>query len=586
MSSATGDSADHHDISSKLAVIDVSGGEVSSSSSSRKGPLVELELPREKNLSDAAGLGLSVPDRLKFELPTTSGSNSPAVVGEVKVSPDAGVVTATTAASNDDKFDIFVDWLLENGAEFPSLYLRKYTESVRGVHASKDILPYKPVLAVPHNCLITDKMGRVTELGRKVFGSHSYHLSVPNIIAVVIFMLTDREDENSFFKPYYDTLPSDWRNFPIFWDESELEWLRGSKLVGDIAARKENMRSDYDEVCRIAPEFAKYSFEEDFLPLRTAVGSRNFGIVVDGEKVTAMVPYADMLNHFRPRETSWTFNNARNAFVITSLKTLVSGQQVMDSYGKKCNSKFLLHYGFAIESNREEDGKCQNEVVVRVGLDDDDAGDEALNARKRAFVGASRAFRTFRLSMNHDDRHTADCLSFMRICAATHQEMDVIVGGDSSYRRSSSSVGFLNPRNERGALEMLAKVCKKRLISYPQTMDENIATRDSGAAAAFSNRRTALLVVLGEQEILTFWSGVSDTVGHLLAKCSNDEEVQMTTPRDAIEAFDARKALENDLKSLPRNNPAEKDMARYARSIAVAHSRRGSNHHRTTFSRE
>ena len=44
----------------------------------------------------------------------------------------------------------------------------------------------------------------------------------------------------------------------------------------------------------------------------------------------------------------------------------------MDSYGKKCNSRFLLHYGFAVEVNREEDGKCQNEIMVEVGIDPKD----------------------------------------------------------------------------------------------------------------------------------------------------------------------------------------------------------------------
>ena len=27
-------------------------------------------------------------------------------------------------------------------------------------------------------------------------------------------------------------------------------------------------------------------------------------------------------------------------------------------------SKFLMHYGFAIEKNREEDGKCMNEMPL------------------------------------------------------------------------------------------------------------------------------------------------------------------------------------------------------------------------------
>ena len=34
------------------------------------------------------------------------------------------------------------------------------------------------------------------------------------------------------------------------------------------------------------------------------VCSRNFGIVVDGVRTSAMVPYADMLNHYRPRSVA------------------------------------------------------------------------------------------------------------------------------------------------------------------------------------------------------------------------------------------------------------------------------------------
>merc|ERR1711991_1255757 len=81
-----------------------------------------------------------------------------------------------------------------------------------------------------------------------------------------------------------------------------------------------------------------------------------------------MVPWSDMLNHYRPRETSWTFSDAQQSFIMTSLKKLQKGQQIMDSYGKKCNSKFLMHYGFAVENNRESDGRCMNEVLVGVEL--------------------------------------------------------------------------------------------------------------------------------------------------------------------------------------------------------------------------
>ena len=46
--------------------------------------------------------------------------------------------------------------------------------------------------------------------------------------------------------------------------------------------------------------------------------SRNFGLQIDGHRTSALVPYADMLNHYRPRETKWTFDDEREAFTITT----------------------------------------------------------------------------------------------------------------------------------------------------------------------------------------------------------------------------------------------------------------------------
>ena len=41
--------------------------------------------------------------------------------------------------SDEDKFDVFLRWLQENGASYPGLYLKKYTDEVRGVHTEETI---------------------------------------------------------------------------------------------------------------------------------------------------------------------------------------------------------------------------------------------------------------------------------------------------------------------------------------------------------------------------------------------------------------------------------------------------------------
>lgn len=146
------------------------------------------------------------------------------------------------------------------------------------------------------------------------------------------------------------------------------------------------------------------------------VASRNFGIMVDGVRTDALVPYADMLNHQRPRQTRWAFDNKRQAFLIHSLVKLHVGQQVRgrltlaaglhtracahmctatalqvyDSYGKKCNSRFLLNYGFAVEYNRDDD-TGQNHNELRLILRSQPPHEDACYHQRMRLIGEHHA---------------------------------------------------------------------------------------------------------------------------------------------------------------------------------------------------
>lgn len=178
----------------------------------------------------------------------------------------------------------------------------------------------------------------------------------------MVFMLVDRRRPDSFFRPYYDILPVTLKNMPIFWEPHELRYLQGSYLVEQIEERNAAIKNDYTTICNIVPEFGSISSLEEFKWARMCVCSRNFGLVINGVQTAAMVPYADMLNHFRPRESKWQFDDSLQAFTVIALQKISTGAQVYDSYGRKCNHRFLLNYGFSVENNVESDGYCPNEV--------------------------------------------------------------------------------------------------------------------------------------------------------------------------------------------------------------------------------
>lgn len=134
------------------------------------------------------------------------------------------------------------------------------------------------------------------------------------------------------------------------------------------------------------------------------VSSRIFGIQVEGVKTDGFVAYADMLNHKRPRQTTWNYTDDRRGFIIEALDDIKRGEQVYDSYGKKCNSRFFLNYGF-INLNNDA-----NEVPIKVYYSDDDK----LKQVKQEMIKDASDFKKFRVVENLHDKVMQEFLSWLR----------------------------------------------------------------------------------------------------------------------------------------------------------------------------
>eukprot|EP00978_Attheya_sp_CCMP212_P010362 scaffold25095_cov51-Attheya_sp.AAC.1 len=445
-----------------------------------------------------------------------------------------------------DKFARFDNWLRDNGARFDQLELREYGEAastksaqrferaesdsgeekkepnkeggaydddidqddsmadeadseMRGVHAKTNIPSNTICVAVPRRCLITVDMGQATDIGRAIL-SADLDLDAPKHIFLMIYLLWDRKvnGDKSFFKPYYDILPPTLSNMPIFWSEEELSFLTGSYLLTQIADRNEAITDDYLAICEIAPELAQIATLDDFKWARMCVCSRNFGLQIDGHRTSALVPHADMLNHFRPRETKWTFDDEIQCFTITTLQSISAGEQVYDSYGQKCNHRFLLNYGFAVEDNHEIDGFCPNEVPIELGVFPDDplfeakyefwtrgdanshgSGVSALAAAVAA-AGAARAEQPH--ASNHDSARAivaaVEAAAAAAVSGGSDRMSDTVMGSVpmSSLKRVRVSVS--NNENSRVLFSML------RVLACNEAELQDLAgstSEDSGA---------------------------------------------------------------------------------------------------------
>jgi len=428
---------------------------------------------------------------------------------------------------------------------------------MRGVHARFPIGPNQICMAIPRKCLITVEMGQATPLGAAILQSE-LDLDAPKHIFLMIYLLWDRKTNgaSSFFHPYYEILPKTLSNMPIFWNQDERNALQGSFLLQQIDDRNEAIAEDYHTIAITCPQLLDLCTLDEFKWARMCVCSRNFGLQIDGHRTSALVPHADMLNHYRPRETKWTFDEERQAFTITSLQPIPAGAQVYDSYGQKCNHRFLLNYGFAVEDNRELDGFCPNEVPLEVGVQLNDPlylakmefwtrGESSLAAHAIAISSASSSLsirtpyyiastpeasappfghysspspmKRVRVCVSNNE-NTRLLFSLLRALACNEQELASITnnaspeyqsrfpndGRSAPFYRSCRDIRHpISIRNEREAMTLLMELIARVLEGYPTTLAQDVMDlQDEALLPRFSNKRHAKIQVRGEKEVL------------------------------------------------------------------------------------
>lgn len=66
-----------------------------------------------------------------------------------------------------------------------------------------------------------------------------------------------------------------------------------------VEERNQAIEGDYGVICDLYPPFRDVATLEEFKWARMCVCSRNFGLDIGGLRTSALVPYADMLNHYR-----------------------------------------------------------------------------------------------------------------------------------------------------------------------------------------------------------------------------------------------------------------------------------------------
>ena len=393
----------------------------------------------------------------------------------------------------------FLRELYKYNAFFPKLEIHFYTDDYRGVLAKSNILKDEIIMTIPKDCLISLETAFDTTYGKKI-GEFMYNeLNSPKHCLLTSFLLY--EEKNPKYKYYFDLLPKDYSNFPIFYTNKELDYLKGSPFLSQILEKKEDMKSDYNKLCEYLPDYKQFSYLK-FCEARVLISSRIFGIAINDNKTDVLAPFADLLNHKRPRQTQWYYDDNLESFVIQATENIKEGSEIFDSYGKKTNARFLLNYGFCLDDNDT------SEYLLTVVFNDTYP---LFELKKNFFQNEYEFVRTFNLNNNFYESQIIELLSFLRFILFDGDINDLynaINSSENIYNEDASLTFYYIPpitkELEIHVLKHLHLLCRKALAKYPTTFEQDQNIYKTKKNISF-NLRNILLLLMSEKTVLSYF---------------------------------------------------------------------------------
>lgn len=127
-------------------------------------------------------------------------------------------------------------------------------------------------------------------------------MQIENEMATLLFLLYEKFNPESFWKPYFKVLPENFGT-PLQFNFSELMELQETPIFYEIVESKEQIKNWQENMLQQLQSLAPNLFPKDsltfeqFLWARSFIDSRGFILQIDEKPHLCLVPYADMLNH-------------------------------------------------------------------------------------------------------------------------------------------------------------------------------------------------------------------------------------------------------------------------------------------------
>ena len=248
----------------------------------------------------------------------------------------------------------YIKNLIQKGLYINNIDIILEDKNNRKIKAINEIKKNEILVKVPYNLIISLEKMFSSELNiyiKDYINDLKKNLKTFNQTLLSIFILYEmNKNKESNWYNYFNFLPYNYDNFPIFYPNNLLTKLKGTSFLSILENKKIEILNDYKIISEILNnKLFNFNFYE-FNIAYCIVSSRIFGSFINNSKTDILVPFADMFNHSNINNNS-TYYYENDNFIVKSKEKILNNCEINDFYGPKSNYILLLNYGFTLENN-------------------------------------------------------------------------------------------------------------------------------------------------------------------------------------------------------------------------------------------
>uniref|UniRef100_A0A336K0U1 protein-histidine N-methyltransferase n=1 Tax=Culicoides sonorensis TaxID=179676 RepID=A0A336K0U1_CULSO len=277
--------------------------------------------------------------------------------------------------------DEFTKFIEDNGGKINDVKITDFPGYDLGLEALKDFKENEMFITIPDKLVFSfDKAAENVQYAAKMV---SLIASMPNI-SLAFFLMIERLNPNSFWKPYLDVLPERYSTV-MYFTPTELNELKGSSALAPALNQIKNIARQYAVLYQIYQQLGedpkneigkllkeRFTYDLYCWAVSTVMTRQNLipitspttdNLTKDDNPITkpALIPFWDMANHTNGHLTT-SYNIESHQVESLTLNECKKGEQIFIYYGNRNNTDLLVHNGFVFPNNKNES------IMIRLSL--------------------------------------------------------------------------------------------------------------------------------------------------------------------------------------------------------------------------